>query len=295
MLTDTISFTIAFCEPGSGLSCHHVTQPVNIMPSIDFHLAGSFCWADIVTPHFEEAKRFYTSVFGWETRQESTDHQRLAATFLKSGKEVCGLCHMDKTRSQIGIPSHWVSALAVENAEEVSRRVEAADGTILQSPHDMYIGARKVLVQDPTGAVFALWQPKKHIGAALWNEPNTLCWNELYSNNIERSNTFYHQLFGWKYEKSAGAAGQDYYEFFLGDRAVGGMMEIQKEWGNMPPCWSVYFAVENIKLSIEKSQMMGGKVEGKPMEIENVGEFAVIVDPQGAFFSIIQFQNHITP
>jgi predicted enzyme related to lactoylglutathione lyase len=85
-----------------------------------------------------------------------------------------------------------------------------------------------------------------------------------------------------------GALGEEYIEFFKGDRPVGGMMEIKEEWGEVPPHWAIYFAVEDCDATIEKAQSLGGKVEVQPMEVKNVGRFAILLDPQGGHFAVIQ-------
>jgi predicted enzyme related to lactoylglutathione lyase len=87
-----------------------------------------------------------------------------------------------------------------------------------------------------------------------------------------------------------GATGQPYYEFRAGEQSVGGMMEIQKEWGEVPPNWAVYFAVDDCDATMEKAKELGGKNEMQPMDIENVGRFVMLQDPQGGHFLVIQMK-----
>ena len=51
-----------------------------------------------------------------------------------------------------------------------------------------------------TGGVFALWEPRNHIGAGLVNVPGALTWNELGTTDVEAAKQFYADLFGWTYE-----------------------------------------------------------------------------------------------
>jgi predicted enzyme related to lactoylglutathione lyase len=69
---------------------------------------------------------------------------------------------------------------------------------------------------------------------------------------------------------------------------MGGMMKIQKEWGNVPPNWSPYFMVTNCDGSVAKVGQLGGSTKMPPTDIPKVGRFAVCADPQGAVFQIIQ-------
>ena len=72
---------------------------------------------------------------------------------------------------------------------------------------------------------------------------------------------------------------------------MAGMMAITKEMGPMPPCWGVYLTVNDCDASAEKAKALGGKVFMGPKDIEHVGRFAVIQDPQGAVFSMIKLNN----
>jgi predicted enzyme related to lactoylglutathione lyase len=50
----------------------------------------------------------------------------------------------------------------------------------------------------------------------------------------------------------------------------------------------VYFAVEDCDASVARATELGAKVCCPPTEIEHVGRFAALLDPQGAGFSVIQ-------
>jgi predicted enzyme related to lactoylglutathione lyase len=56
------------------------------------------------------------------------------------------------------------------------------------------------VVQDPTGAVLAAWEPGAHVGARRVNDLGCLTWNELQSRDPETAATFYAGLFGWETE-----------------------------------------------------------------------------------------------
>ena len=46
-------------------------------------------------------------------------------------------------------------------------------------PSDVFDAGRMAVIQDPTGAKFSLWQPKRHIGADVIDEVGAHCWSEL--------------------------------------------------------------------------------------------------------------------
>ena len=51
-------------------------------------------------------------------------------------------------------------------------------------------------MSDPNGAMVNLWQARQHIGATLVNEPGTLIWNELLTDNGEAAYAFYGKVVG---------------------------------------------------------------------------------------------------
>jgi len=257
------------------------------MPQVTSHAPGTFCWVDLAARDAEAARQFYSDLFGWGAR-DMPGGEGSYTILTEDGKSVCGLLAMMPEMLQQGVPPHWQSYVSVENIVLSAARALELGGTLIAPPFDVPDAGRMAVVQDPTGAALALWQPGQHVGAEVLREPNALCWNELYTKDLDAAAKFYGELFGWSVQKMTGAAGQPYTEFKLGDHSVGGMLEIQEQWGPMPPHWGIYFAVENCDGSLEKAKSLGAKAEMPPVDIENVGRFAVLADPQGAHFAVIQ-------
>ena len=266
------------------------TQEDN-MTEFKEYLPGTFCWVDLATTDAEAAKKFYTELFGWNATDVPTGASGTYTMLEKVGKNVCALYQMDEAMQQQGTSPHWLSYVSVQNVDESTEKSKALGGLVLQAPCDVMEAGRMSLIQDPTGAIVALWQPKQHAGAELANEPSTLCWNELQTQQPENAARFYAELFGWNTKTSTNALGGEYIEFLQGEQSGAGMIEIQEDWGDVPPNWTVYFAVEDCEATLEKAKTLGGCVDMAPMEIEDVGRFAIVQDPQGAYFTIIQMKE----
>ncbi len=78
-----------------------------------------------------------------------------------------------------GQPPAWTTYVSVADADESIAKVKAAGGTVFVEPMDVLDVGRMAVFADPTGAAAAVWQPRRHIGAGLVNEPGALAWNEL--------------------------------------------------------------------------------------------------------------------
>jgi len=121
----------------------------------------------------------------------------------------------------------------------------------------------------------------------------TVCWTEIASTNLEACKTFYGELFGWNLKKSEAVGSEmEYIEFGTkGDCAIGGMHQMDAEYGNMLSHWMSYVAVDNVDESAETAGRLGGVICVPPTEIPNVGRFCVVKDPTGATFSMITLKE----
>ncbi len=115
------------------------------------------------------------------------------------------------------------------------------------------------------------------------NETGAMCWNELYTRDVEGSRKFYSGLFNWKLKISP-----EYTEAHVGDVATGGMIAITPEMGPMPPGWIPYFGVNDADSWAKKLKSLGGKVFVEPRDIPKVGRFSIGADSLGATFAVIK-------
>jgi predicted enzyme related to lactoylglutathione lyase len=250
---------------------------------------GTFSWVDYSAKDLDGAKAFYGSLFGWTLVEIPTPGGPYVIAQVK-GKDVAALMPLPENEVRSGVPPHWNSYVTVDDVDDAASKVRALAGQVLSEPVDIMQAGRMAVVADPAGAVFCLWQPSGHIGAALVNEPNTFCWNELYTHDLDAAERFYTSLFGWNSKRATSSDGIKLIELYNRKRPAATMMEIQPEWGPMPPAWGVYFAVASCEAAIAQVKDLGGKVLLEPRNIPP-GRFAVIQDPQGGVSSIIRLKG----
>lgn len=261
------------------------------MQEITQHAPGSFCWVELGTSDAAAAKKFYTALFGWGFHDEEVGPDMVYTQWQINGKNVGALYQLNEQMKAQGIPPHWGLYVAVKSVDESAKQVTALGGKLVMEPFDVMDAGRMAILQDPTGATISLWQAGKHIGTQLVNHPNTLCWGELATPNAKAAGEFFTKLFGWG-AKTGDAGGGQYTEFINGGVPIGGMMEMTAEWGNIPPHWKPYFAVEDCDAIADKAKSLGASLKVPPTDIPNTGRFSVIQDPQGAVFSIIKLTHH---
>ncbi|HLJ75038.1 MAG TPA: VOC family protein [Thermoanaerobaculia bacterium] len=145
---------------------------------------------------------------------------------------------------------------------------------------------RMANIIDPQNARFALWEARRYKGADVINALNAVCWNELYTEDIDASRSFYAALFDWKYKVSP-----DDTEIRVNGAGIGGMFQITDEMRGPHPMWIPYFMAGDADATAAKAKSIRGAVYVGPQDIPNVGRFAIVADPQGAAFAIIRLQG----
>jgi uncharacterized protein len=248
---------------------------------------GTPNWVDLGTTDRKAAWEFYQHVFAW-TIEDSGDVGEAFGhygTAMQHGLPVAGLGELPPGSP---MPPAWTTYIAVDDVDAIARAITAAGGTLLAPAMEVGEEGRMAIAQDPTGGVFGIWQAGRHIGANVVNEPNTLCWNELQTRDPQRARAFYTAVFGWSHERVGG--GTDYTVAHLedGDEGVGGIGEMDPSLGpDVPPFWLAYFAVPDADQAAGQSHALGATVLSGPFD-SPYGRMAVITDPRGAVFAVLQ-------
>jgi uncharacterized protein len=251
---------------------------------------GTFCWVELGTTDGEAAKKFYTELFGWSFNDLQMGPGSVYTMLKQDGKDVGALYKMPSEMTDHGVPPHWLSYVSVTSADESAEKAKSLGATLMKEPFDVFDVGRMAVIQDPTGAVFAIWQAGTNKGAGITNVPNSFCWNELATKDVAKAGDFYSKLFGWR--KDAQQMGPITYTSFInGERPAGGMYEPTPEMGDIPPNWLVYFAVADADATASKARELGATIVAPADDIPGIGRFAVIQDPQGAVFGIIKLLN----
>jgi len=123
-------------------------------------------------------------------------------------------------------------------------------------------------------------------------ERGRFVWHELYTTDIEAAKAFYTKVIGWGTEKWAATSEltpPEYTMWMAGERAVGGVMLLPHKARKMgaPPHWMAYVNVPDVDATVKKAKSLGANVFVEPETIPEVGTFAVMADPQGAVFAVM--------
>jgi uncharacterized protein len=255
------------------------------MPKVSKYAQGTPNWVDLQTTDQSTAKDFYASLLGWSYDDNPTPQGGVYSMATVNGETVAAIAPMPPGAPE-GRPPMWNTYIAVDDVDAAADKVGAAGGQVLMAPFDIGEAGRMALVADPTGPAVGLWQANRHIGATLVGEPGAPIWNELITDNPESALAFYQAVVGLTHSTVEMAPGQNYTLLTVGENQVGGCTEPPVQ--GVPSHWHVYFAVDDADATAAKAAEGGGQVMVEPFDIPSVGRSAVLVDPQGAVFSVLK-------
>src|SRR3954454_12088228 len=241
---------------------------------------GTPSWVDLSTSDPAAAKEFYGGLFGWEaTDAGSVEETGGYAMFTLRGKQVAGVSPlMDPNQPQV-----WSTYISTDDADAAVARARDAGAQVVVEPMDVMDAGRMAFVAHPAGGFVGMWQPGKHIGAQLVNEPGSLSWNQLHTRDKEGAAAFYGAVFGWTLGDFGGMG-----VWNLGENGIGGIMDMAPGAPDeLPAFWMTIFSVADADESVAKASELGGAVVSPPTDLEGIGRFALLTDPQGVYFGII--------
>ncbi|MEL6610504.1 MAG: VOC family protein [Bacteroidota bacterium] len=209
--------------------------------------------------------------------------------FSLDGRSVAGAGALPPTSPA---PPSWASYVNVNDLDATVDRASTAGATIIVSPMTVMDQGRMALISDPEGATLGLWEAGQHRGAELVNRPGTLVWNELNTRDVEGAMRFYEQVFPWTYATDDMGDGATYTsiripEGFNADGYNGGLFLMDDSSGDLPASWGVYFLADAVDAVVAKAAELGGTVHKAPFETP-AGKMAVLADPQGAVFMLME-------
>ena len=256
------------------------------------HTPSTFTWIELGTTDAARAKRFYADLLGW-TYDDMPAGPGMTYSMAKLGdRHVAGLYEMGKEMAA-AVPAHWASFVSVDDVDATAKKAAASGGKVMKEPFDVMDAGRMAVVQDPTGATISLWQAKRHRGASAKDEPGALCWNELYTTDVDAARAFYTSVLGWQTEGvDMGPMGTYTLIKVPGEtKSGGGIMPMPPHMKGVPSHWLAYLQVDDCDASTKKANELGAKTLMEPMDIPNTGRFSILKDPTGAAFALYKHSH----
>ncbi len=246
--------------------------------------AGEPCWVDLLTSDVEQAIEFYGALFGWKPAEGSRTAP--VVEMRLEGKAVTGFLHNDRPQQ---LDDVWTTYLNVTDVHAAVYSVKLHGGTVYLEPTATEHEGIVAVVGDPSGIGVGLWQSLHPILTTATGRPGTRIWNELHTTAFPVVTRFYRDALGWELFPIADTDDFRYQSFRQGAEAKAGIFDISGQ-EHPDPGWRTYFAVANADATVELAEKLGAQVL-RPATDSPFGRMAVLKDPTGAEFSIMQTQK----
>jgi predicted enzyme related to lactoylglutathione lyase len=230
------------------------------MPQKTDYEQGTPSWVDLQTTDQAAGKEFYASLLGWSYDDQPMPQGGTYSMALLKGETVAAIAPMPPGAPE-GMPPMWNTYIAVDDVDATLEKVGPAGGQVLMPA--MAVGDAGTMV----------------------NEPGALIWNELITDKPESALAFYEAVLGVSSGTMEMGPGETYHLLKVGETEVGGCM--QPPMPDVPNHWHVYFAVPDADATAAQASSAGGQIAVEPFDIPTVGRSAVLMDPQGAMFSVL--------
>lgn len=236
---------------------------------------GDFIWTDLSAYDPDVAKPFYTGVMGWNWSGEDQGYY----TAFNASEPVATLYQMPQKFLDIGMPSFWMSYIAVDDAAAVAAQIKEFGGKVELGPEEAKDGSCFALIRDPLGAGFTIVEGLA--GNRPSKMPGARAGHGLFVSEIAAIKHFYETPFGWRFGDTDGSGvcsvshngAHLFYCHEIPDQAIRGKEQY----------WSVFFQQARPLTEITGQ---GGTIDAE-FELPD-GPAVLVRDPHGAAFILLK-------
>ena len=241
---------------------------------------GSFFWCDLSTFDVDRTKAFYRDILGWAYTQDTQPDG--APYYLASQDDAfrAALYQMPKKFKNMGMPSFWMSYIAVDNAQATADLAKSLGGIVEVGPIPFGDGASIALIRDPLGAGFTVCEGAAGMGGGRAKAAGAMAWNALYVSDASSVAPFYEALFGWRVSDQADSQGAHSILTASG-KPEASLYELPDAVRGKFQFWGVHFAVSDLNAAKQKVLSAGGEV------LSDEPDQLLAKDPDGAAFFLV--------
>ena len=244
-------------------------------------------WVDLATTDAEAARDFYSKLFGWGLEVSEDPQYGGYATAKLDDKSVAGIGPKQEGDPS---PTAWSLYIGTEDIDALAKKIQDAGGSVAAPPFDVGDQGRMAVFADPSGAYISGWQAAA-MSQFVAGVPDAFGWAELNARGLEPAVAFYETVFGWTHTTSPIGDGLEYTEFEHDGQSIAGALEMDPQISaETPSYWLVYFTVDDVDARFERAIALGGSELVAPQDMPG-GRFAIVSDPQGAAFGILNLQE----
>ena len=145
----------------SAIPVSHLPKQERILPTRDEAWPnGTPCWIDLMVTDAEAARRFYSSLFGWDIHDGPPEAGGYLMCML-NGRAVTAISPKAQDNP---FPNVWSTYLASDDLDTTAAKAKAAGSQFMMEPMDVMSAGRLAFAMDPSGSRYGIWQAGDHKG-----------------------------------------------------------------------------------------------------------------------------------
>lgn len=277
---------VAGAAPVMGLP---LQLPAIVEPASQEHHVGKVIFVELVTPDLAAAKQFYAGLFGWTFRDIQADGTEYAEASL-DGRPVAGLIHRDVPAGKHRQPA-WLSFIAVSDVDAAKEIALQHGAKVLFEPHSIPNRGREAVFADPQGAIFAVLASSSGDPPDVLAAPGEWVWSSLITSDPDTDAAFYQTLFDYEVFELPADEGAQHFMLASDNYARVSVNSLPANKPNIHPHWLNFVRVEDAVKMTEKLVALGGRVLVEPRADRHGGKVAVVADPLGAPFGLLEWPD----
>jgi|SRR4051794_37150191 len=121
-------------------------------------MANPFVHIELNTSDFPKARAFYASLFDWDLKDVDMGPQAGTYTTIGVGDGTGGGMMQHPMK---GAPSLWIPYVLVDDLASSTEKARKLGGEIIKENQTVPNMGVFSIINDPTGATFALWEVRK--------------------------------------------------------------------------------------------------------------------------------------
>jgi uncharacterized protein len=286
-----IWFSVLFLAVSVSVAHAQFELPALNTPSSSEHLVGKIIWADLVTPDLSAAEKFYGGLFGWTFNRTHAGNSDYSVAML-DGRPMGGFFEKPIQTGEHKQP-YWLTFIAVRDVDAALRAALAHGGKVVATPRTYPQRGRQAVLSDPEGAVFAVLASSSGDPPDYLAAPGDWIWSALSSKNAGASAAFYQQLFGYDVFDMQSGDGLEHLTLSSDGYArasVNSFDGTARRYSH----WLNFVRVVNVADTAAKAVAMGGRILVEPRADRAGGMLAVVADPTGAPFGLMDWDESDT-
>ena len=261
--------------------------PALVEPATQEHHTGKIIFTELVTPDLALAKQFYSELFGWTFNDIQNDTTEYAEAFIK-GYPVGGLIHRAVPAGDNRQPA-WLTFISVTDVDTAKDLAVQNGAKVLFGPKDIPFRGREAVLADPQGAVFAILASSSGDPPDVLPAPGEWIWSSLITSDADSAAAFYQALAGYEVFDLTPDNSAQHLLLSSDSYARASVNTLPTNRPDNHPHWLNYVRVKDTVKMAEKVAKLGGHVLVAPHLDRHGGKIAVVADPQGAPFGLIEW------